>query len=60
MTNGFCWRIYLQVIIVKVINRQIQFTFPERESTNSPTGLSPTTIRSLPSGLIEVCCICKQ
>ena len=31
-------------------------TFPVLESTNIPFGLSPTIIRSLPSGLREVCC----
>lgn len=31
-------------------------TFPLWESTNIPSGSSPTMIRSLPSGLREVCC----
>lgn len=38
------------------LKREEEPTFPVMESTNKPSGLSPTIIRSLPSGLCEECC----
>jgi hypothetical protein len=37
--------------------REEPCTFPFRGSTSSPSKLSPTTVISLRSGLIDVCCI---